>query len=150
MRVFRTLLLFSAVAATVGLSAEGIGAQAPQFRSEVLVRGQAQAGAAGDHFLTFSGPVAVPGASLASGTYLFRRLSPGLLQVMSPNREHVYAVVFAVPAMRPRATDTYEVQLAVTDRPSSPHRIIAWFRPGEASGQELIYPSRSRQRGDGN
>ena len=152
MRHFKASLLLTALAATVGLSNASVGAQTqtPKFRSDVVVRGGLLPGATRDHFLTFSGPVAIPGVSLGPGTYVFRGLGPGVLQVLSADREHVYATAFTFPAERPTVTDKYEVWFGEPTTTHSPQRIVAWFHPGEAEGQELIYPSASRPRGNSN
>jgi hypothetical protein len=102
----------------VGVAA---GAKEPQFRS-VVIQGTA-GGATGEHHLTFSGPVALPGVSLGPGTYIFRRPANNILQVTG-------------------RTDQYEVVLGAPLGDGSPRRIEAWFAPGESTGQQLMYKAR--------
>src|SRR5262249_45149762 len=54
--------------------------------------------------LTFSAPFRLPKVTLPAGTYLFKFAdpvdAPGVLTVMSPNGETIYATVHTVPAAR--------------------------------------------------
>lgn len=61
------LLALTSVAAIA--SAQG---QTPRFEETLVVTATPRAGSPSEYFLTFSGPVAVPGVSLPAGTYLFR------------------------------------------------------------------------------
>ena len=128
------------VALVVGaLTLVGVGAMAaaPQFRESVIVKG-AVGGVAGDHQLTFSGPVSLPGVALAPGTYFFRRPAGNMLQVTNAKHQP-YALLMTRPVNRSRS-DGYEIVLGAPLADGSPRRIAAWFAPGESIGQELIYP----------
>jgi hypothetical protein len=120
----------------VGVAA---GAKEPQFRS-VVIQGTA-GGATGEHHLTFSGPVALPGVSLGPGTYIFRRPANNILQVTNANRVP-YAMMQTSPIPRTGRTDQYEVVLGAPLGDGSPRRIEAWFAPGESTGQQLMYKAR--------
>ena len=95
-------------------------------------------GSAGEHHLTFSGPVALPGVSLGPGTYIFRKPASNVLQVTNANRVP-YAMVMTRPISRTARTDRYEVVLGSPLSDGSPRRIEAWFAPGESTGQQLMY-----------
>jgi hypothetical protein len=137
------LLLFTALASTILISGASVGAQSPRFRSDILVRGAVYPGGIDDHYLTFSGPVSIPGVSLGAGTYIFRPVSPGVLQVLSSDRGQTYALMFTASALRDDAADKYEVWFGGSAGATSPPRILAWFRPNERAGQQFIYPAHS-------
>ena len=96
-------------------------------------------------YVTFSGPVEVPGVGLSAGTYIFKLADPDtgnrLVQVLSKDRKTVYATFFSLPETRPApAGETivtlYEGGMAT----GSPEAIKAWFYPGETTGFEFVYP----------
>jgi hypothetical protein len=127
------------VAAAVVVTTIGAGAQTPRFRETLSVRGTA-APVNGEHIITFSAPLALPGISLGAGTYIFRRPATNVLQVLSASHRP-YAMVMTVPAQR-ASTNGYEIVLGEPLAPGSPKRIEAWFVPGDSTGQELIYGDR--------
>jgi hypothetical protein len=118
----------------VGVAA---GAKEPQFRDSVTVQGTI-GGSPGEHHLTFSGPVALPGVSLGPGTYIFRKPAGNVLQVTNAKRVP-YAMLMTSPIFRNSGTDRYEVVLGSPLSDGSPRRIEAWFAPGESTGQRLMY-----------
>jgi hypothetical protein len=130
------------VAGVLGLTGVGVGAEKPQFRESITVQG-AVGGVAGEHHLTFSGPVALPGVSLAPGTYIFRRPAANVLQVANAKRVP-YAMLITSSAARTGRTDRYEIVLGAPAANGSPRRIEAWFAPGESTGQALIYRPSNR------
>lgn len=132
-----------AVAIVVGasvLTGVGAGAKSPQFRESVTVQGSL-GGSAQEHHLTFSAPVALPGVSLAPGTYIFRRPAGNVLLVTNAKRQP-YAMLSTVSASRTSASDRYEIVLGPPLADGAPRRIEAWFPAGETTGQQLIYPNR--------
>jgi hypothetical protein len=134
-----------AVAFVVGaclLTSVGAGAKGPQFRESVTVQG-VRGGSAQEHHLTFSGPVALPGVSLGPGTYIFSRRASNILLVTNSKRQP-YAMLSTVAAVRNSPSDRYEVILGAPLTDGSPRRIEAWFAPGEANGQELMYSKAGR------
>jgi hypothetical protein len=134
-----------AVAVVVGawvLTGVGAGAKGPQFRESVTVQGVV-GGSAQEHHLTFSGPVALPGVSLAPGTYIFSRPASNVLLVTNSKRQP-YAMLSTIAAVRNSPSDRYEVILGAPLADGSPKRIEAWFAPGEANGQQLMYPKAGR------
>jgi hypothetical protein len=120
----------------------GAGAEEPQFRDSVTVQG-AITGSAQEHYLTFSAPVALPGVSLAPGTYIFRRPASNILMVTNARRQP-YAMLSTVATLRTSPSDRYEVVLGAPLADGAPRRIDAWFVPGEATGQQLMYSKAGR------
>jgi len=115
--------------------------QAPRFEESVKVPGETVKAGAYDYPVTFSGPFALPGVSLPGGTYLIRVPAAHMIQVLSGDREHAYALVSTIPIRRgdvnsPDVTFT-------TVRADAPRRVSAWFPPGSEYGHELIYPKRA-------
>ena len=136
----RSLVLAFTALATIAAAASSVRADGTQFRDTVTVRGMVS-GTGGEHHLTFSGPVALPGVSLGAGTYIFSRPSTNVLRVTNAARKP-YALLLTVAASRTSQTNTYQIVLGPPMAPGAPRRIEAWFLPGEASGQALIYPKR--------
>jgi hypothetical protein len=139
-----TQLKRALVAGVVGaliLTSSGVGARETQFRQVVTVRGSVS-GSAGTHQLTFSGPVALPGLTLAAGSYIFRRMGPHVLQVSAARDRTPYAMMLTTPGTRTSQLDRYEIVLGAPVVEGAPHRLEAWFAPGETFGQQLIYPAR--------
>lgn len=135
-QVIRVVAVGIVVGACV-LSGVAAGAKGPQFRETITVQGEI-GGAAEEHHLTFSAPVALPGVALAPGTYIFRRPASNVLLVTNANRKP-YAMLSTISASRTSSTNRYEVVLGAPLADGSPRRLEAWFAPGEASGQQLIY-----------
>ena len=93
-------------------------------------------------YVTFSGPVEIPGVALPAGTYIIELANPEsgsrLVRVSSPDRKTVYATFFALPHGRFAPDDTI---VTFRDRPAgSPVAIKTWFYPGETTGFEFVYP----------
>jgi hypothetical protein len=94
-------------------------------------------------YLTFSGPVEIPGVGLAAGTYIFELANPDsgshVVRVLSRDRKTVYATFFALPDSRRSASGetivTFHEELA-----GAPQAIKTWFYPGETTGFEFVYP----------
>jgi hypothetical protein len=94
-------------------------------------------------YLTFSGPVQVPGGTLDAGTYRFRLADPGsgrkILQVLSENGSAVYAMFHTRPDSRLIATDAATVTFKET--PSGvPPAVRSLFYGGQLNGYEFVYP----------
>ena len=116
------------------------GAKNPQFRDSITVQGSI-GGSAEEHHLTFNTPIALPGVSLAPGTYIFRRPASNVLLVTNANRTP-YAMLSTISAARTGKSDRYEIVLGAPLADGAPRRLEAWFAPRESSGQQLIYPAR--------
>ena len=93
-------------------------------------------------YVTFSGPVEVPGVGLSAGTYIFKLADPEtsrVIQVLSKDGKTVYASFFSRPdRVWPSANGTivtFHDGLA-----GAPQAIKTWFFPGETTGFEFVYP----------
>ena len=93
-------------------------------------------------YLTFSGPISLPGLSLPAGTYVFRlpswENSPNVVQVLSEDRKTVYAIVSTIPINRAETSHETEIVFkeAATDTPA---KVAVWFYPDENTGREFLY-----------
>src|SRR4051812_39864967 len=94
-------------------------------------------------YVTFSGPVSIPGKTLPAGTYTFRLAdSPSdrhIVQVFDKDQTKLYATLLAVPADRVEAEGDPVITFKETpsDRPPAVHY---WYYAGERSGNEFVYP----------
>ena len=57
-------------------------------------------GSPSEHLMSFSGPIEIPGVGLPAGSYLFRFITPSIVQVTSPDRSTVYGMFLTTPASR--------------------------------------------------
>jgi len=94
-------------------------------------------------FVTFSGPVSIPGKTLPAGTYTFKLAdSPSdrhIVQIFDKDQAQIYATVLAVPAERNEAGGDPVITFkeTPTDRPPAVH---FWYYAGERAGNEFVYP----------
>ena len=92
--------------------------------------------------LTFSGPVRVPGVTLAAGTYVFEVADPdssNVVRVRAQDYRSVYFQGFARRIDRPAGLPAdRRVVLGEAAAGIAPP-IIAWYPGGGASGLEFIY-----------
>src|SRR3954469_19618140 len=94
-------------------------------------------------YVTFSGPVSIPGKTLPAGTYTFKLAdSPSdrhIVQVFDKDQTKLYATLLAVPADRVEAEGDPVITFKETpsDRPPAVHY---WYYAGERSGNEFVYP----------
>ena len=104
----------------------------------------ADAWATHENFVTFSAPVALPGVTLAPGTYLFRSASDtanGVVQVLRRDKGRPmtsYFMGMTQPVERTTSDRRNLVSLgeAVSGQPTP---IKAWFPDGERLGHSFIY-----------
>ena len=96
------------------------------------------------HRLTFSAPVALPGVSLGSGTYIFEIVNPqtmsDVVTVMNKDRSIVYFSGFTELVARPQG-QTRPVALGEPQAGMAPP-ILAWFPADESVGHKFIYRGR--------
>src|SRR4051812_23596450 len=94
-------------------------------------------------YVTFSGPVSIPGKTLPAGTYTFRLAdSPSdrhIVQVFDKDQSKLYATLLAVPADRTEAEGDPVITFKETaaDRPPA---VRYWYYAGERAGNEFVYP----------
>lgn len=128
--------------------AEQAQSSTPKFEESIDVRATVPddvrvAGHPYDHFLTFSEPISIPGATLAPGTYVFHfPLGPGtdVIQVFPANRTEPLAMFQTIPvhdASRGFAS-TGEVVLKGSDTKGAPLVMSEWYLPGQARGYEFL------------
>jgi hypothetical protein len=96
-------------------------------------------GSPSDHFLSFSGPIEIPGVGLKPGTYIFQPVDTGIVRVMSPDRSTVYATFYTTPVTRVTAGATQVTFERTAER--APVRIAAWFPAGQLDGMAPMYPT---------
>jgi len=94
-------------------------------------------------FLTFSGPVQVPGATLPAGTYMFKLADPEsgrrAIQIWDKEGSDIIATLLTIPNQRMEPADEPVVLFQETAS-GQPQAVRAWFYPGDRYGMEFIYP----------
>jgi hypothetical protein len=94
-------------------------------------------------YLTFSGPVGLPGVTLPAGRYVFERVeSPGridLVRVRGRDHSAVYLTAFTTMVDRPRDLGPDQVVTFREAGAGAAPRIATWFPAGEALGHQFIY-----------
>lgn len=100
-------------------------------------------------YLTFSGPVQIPGATLPAGTYLFKLADPDLsrhvVMVASKDGTKVYGMFLTIPTDRLEPPSENVVMFAETPA-GAPQAIQAWWYPGDQTGDEFVYPKNQAMR----
>jgi|CXWL01.1.fsa_nt_gi hypothetical protein len=106
-------------------------------------------------FFTFSGPVAVPGATLPAGKYLFRIVDTTtgrtVVQVLSADGKTPHSMFLIWRASRPDVPSEPEVRFMETAA-GMPQAVRTWWYPGNRTGYEFVYPkaqARLLARGSG-
>ena len=94
-------------------------------------------------YLSFNGPVQVPGVTLSAGTYRFRLTNPdtsrNVLQVLSNDGAIVYAMFHTIPDVRTSLTN--EAIVTFRETPVGvPPAMRSLFYGGEYRGYEVVYP----------
>ena len=94
-------------------------------------------------YFTFSGPIAVPGATLPAGKYLFRIADPTtgrrVIQVMSSDQKKSFAMLNTIPDTRREPAKDATVAFYETAK-GTPAAVKAWWYPGESTGYQFIFP----------
>jgi hypothetical protein len=93
-------------------------------------------------YLTFSGPVALPGVTLGRGTYIFEVPEAtgdhNLVRVSSRDRKTVYLTAFTTMVNRP-AGMKQDQAVSLGEAPAnSPQPIAVWW-PEDSAGRQFIY-----------
>src|SRR5436190_3832147 len=94
-------------------------------------------------YLTFSGPVQIPGATLPAATYTFEIANPDttrhVIRVSEKDSGKHIGLFMTIPQDRLDPPDDNLIMFA--ERPAgSPQAIQAWFYPGDRIGEEFVYP----------
>jgi hypothetical protein len=93
-------------------------------------------------FLTFSGPVEMPGVTLQGGTYVFKLAdtpSRNVVQVWDRDEKHMIGHWLFVQAERPQVSQDTVVMFKETAAGTTP-AVQYWYYPGERTGKEFVYP----------
>jgi hypothetical protein len=94
-------------------------------------------------YVTFSGAVQVPGATLPAGTYTFKLADPEnsrrVIQIWNKDATHLYTTLLTIPNQRFQPTDKPVVLFKETAS-GEPQAVQAWFYPGDTFGEEFVYP----------
>ncbi len=91
-----------------------------------------------EHLLVFDRSFQIPGMVLPAGAYIFRLLTPSVVQVMSANRSKVYATLLTIPASGPGDTSRERIKFELNPEDDRP-RIVGWY-PVDTAGHEFLYP----------
>ena len=90
--------------------------------------------------LTFSHAVALPGVTLAAGTYTFESGpaagNPNIVRVTTKNGQRVLYMGFTIPLGRPTGASPVVFGEAVAGAPTP---IVAWYPIGSSRGFEFRY-----------
>jgi len=95
-------------------------------------------------YLTFSGPVALPGIGLNSGTYIFEIANPDttadVVRVMSRDRSISYFMGFTRPINRPKNVHPTQSVSLGESAAGVPPPVTVWWPEYESTGREFVYP----------
>ncbi len=102
------------------------------------------ASATHENFVTFSAPVALPGVTLAPGTYLFRsptEMSSNVVQVLRPDKgRRMISYYMGITQSVERANSDPRSLVSLGEALSGqPTPIKAWFPNGERLGHAFVY-----------
>ena len=93
-------------------------------------------------FLTFSGPVEMPGVTLPTGTYVFKLAdtpSRNVVEVWDREEKKMMGHWLFVQAQRPDVSQETVVMFKETAAGQTP-AVHYWYYPGERIGKEFVYP----------
>jgi len=94
-------------------------------------------------YLTFSGPVTMPGITLPAGTYRFQLMDPEsgrrVVRVSDKDGSKNYGVFLSIADQRMEPSKDPVVIFGEMPK-GMPQAIKAWFYPGETYGYEFVYP----------
>ena len=97
-------------------------------------------------FLTFSGPVALPGVSLGAGTYTFEladpNASPDVVIVLNRDRTHIFYMGMTQRVTRPAGQSSDRLVIFGEAARGTPTPIDTWYPSGESSGHQFLYTTR--------
>jgi hypothetical protein len=95
-------------------------------------------------YLTFSGPVQLPGITLPAGTYMLKLADPGngmlnAIQVWDRSGKHLYKTLQTMRNRRSEAPKDPIVMFKETVA-GQPQAVQSWFYPNDSAGFEFIWP----------
>jgi len=94
--------------------------------------------------VTFGQAIEIPGMVLQPGTYVFKLLRSSndrhVVLVYNPDEDYLYAMILAINNFR--LNPTSDPVLNFEERAKgAPQALKGWFWPGDAWGQEFVYPT---------
>lgn len=93
--------------------------------------------------LTFSRSVALPGVTLAAGSYSFEVLEPGvgvdIVRVWNKDRNRVFYTGITMSVERPRHMDPKRIVEFGESVGGAAPPILAWYPIASSTGHEFIY-----------
>jgi hypothetical protein len=97
-------------------------------------------------YLTFSGPVGLPGVTLPAGTYQFSHPDCSeVLRVSSQDGSTVYGTFLT--AQEDRTTSSEQTEVVLAEMPVGWAEVIkAWFYSGDTTGEALIFPKKEADK----
>jgi hypothetical protein len=128
----------SVVASVFGVLSLGLVLAAPMHGAERTV-------ALRTNYLTFSGPVALPGVTLQAGTYIFERVletEPDVVVVRDRDRSKVFYMAFTERTARPAGMKPGQMVSFGEARPGTAPPIAAWYPIGSSAGHRFVYGAR--------
>jgi hypothetical protein len=94
-------------------------------------------------FLTFSGPVQIPGTTLPAGTYVFQladlESNRHVVQIFGKDDGKLIATFLTIPDTKLNPSSNPVVMFEERPR-GMPQAIKAWWYPGDTAGDEFVYP----------
>ncbi len=94
-------------------------------------------------FLTFSGPVQVPGTTLPAGTYMFKladlESNRHVVQIFDKDGRQLLATFLTVPDYKLDVPKDNVVMFEERPR-GMPQAMKAWWYVGDPTGEEFVYP----------
>lgn len=99
--------------------------------------------------LEFTDPVAIPGATLQPGRYVFRIADSDsarhVIRVFDQEESRLIATLHAIPMQRSEATNDIVVKFDPAERGQAP-AMRGWFYPGQRYGHEFVYSDEEARR----
>jgi len=99
-------------------------------------------------FVTFSGPVSVPGMTLPAGTYTFRIMDSNtdrhIVQIFNQDGTKLMTTLLAVSAQRLEPTGDPVITFKETASNRAP-AVRYWYYAGDLAGNEFVYPKNQAQ-----
>jgi hypothetical protein len=94
-------------------------------------------------YLTFDRSVAIPGATLTPGAYIFEEAAPqgssNVVRVLSRDRSRVFLTQFATRVERPAGLRNDQPVLLGEAAANELEQIVSWFEPGVDHGYAFDY-----------
>jgi hypothetical protein len=94
-------------------------------------------------YLTFNQTIAIPGATLTPGTYIFEEpapdTSPSVVRVLSRDRQRVFLTQSTTRVERPAGLPAKQSVVLSEPQPNEPEQIVSWFEPGLDLGWAFRY-----------